>query len=167
MIAIKISNKKEFMSKLLASELFDSFLVESISIDTFNSFHIDGRIHKDFYKNNAGYVDDSHIQDNSSWAELRAVCYDLIKGKRTPLAFKMVFFCDDSMKENVIKAADAGIDPAQVTLGLNIKFANGIIMITTGCAYSIFTLDKTIEKAWDSYIPSFLSSLGIESEEYV
>ena len=35
---------------------------------------------------------------------------------------------------------------------------------TTGISYSIFTLDKSAEKAWDEYIPGFLESKGIEIE---
>ena len=34
MIALKINNKKEFMSKLLVSELFDAYYVEEATIDT-------------------------------------------------------------------------------------------------------------------------------------
>ena len=53
MIAVLASNNKEFMTKLLTSDIFDDFLVEEATIDTFNTFHIDGRIHKDFYKDNS------------------------------------------------------------------------------------------------------------------
>ena len=49
MTSIKITNKKSFMSKLLASTLFDEFLVEEAEITTFNTFHIDGQIRKEFF----------------------------------------------------------------------------------------------------------------------
>ena len=166
MIAKKITNKKEFMSKLLASESFGSFFVEQATIDTFNTFTIDGRTHKDFYKNDADYTDDSAFDEYSTWSLLRPVCYDLIKGKRTPLGFKFVFLCDKETKSKIIEQSSAGLTPDQVNLGLNIRFSAGNVIITTGCAYSVFTLDKTIEKAWDEYIPSFLTSFGIEYDDY-
>lgn len=166
MISIKINNKKAFMSKLLASELFDVFLVEEAEITTFNTFHIDGRIHKDFYKDVSieGVASDSAVGEYSSWKELKQICYELIKGKRTPLSFKFVFYLNDEVKSRLIKKADAGIDENQVRLGLNIRFINGDVILTTGCAIGIFTLDKSIEKAWDNYIPSFLDNNSIENE---
>ena len=51
MIAIKIMKQKNFMAKLLTSELFDNFLVEEVVIDTYNTFTVDGHIHNEFYKN--------------------------------------------------------------------------------------------------------------------
>ena len=49
MISVKIQNNKGFMKSLLTTDLFDNFYVEEVAIDTFNSFYIDGHIHKDFY----------------------------------------------------------------------------------------------------------------------
>ncbi len=166
MISIKIKNKKVFMSRLLASELFDSYLVEEAEITTFNTFHIDGKVHKDFYKDDAfGDLEDGQqLGSYSSWKELKPICFDLIKGKRTPLSFKFVFYLSEAEKEKLLEAADAGIAKDQVKLGLNIRFSASELYLTTGCAISIFTLDKSIEKAWDNYIPSFLDSNNIENE---
>jgi hypothetical protein len=169
MISTKINNKKIFMSKLLASELFDDFMVEEAEITTFNTFHIDGKIHKDFYKDNSGDLSDNNInsKEYSDWRDLKSTCFDLIKGKHTPLSFKFIFYLSNNEKAKLLSKADAGIDESQVKLGLNIRFFNGEILLTTGCAINIFTLDKTIEKAWDEYIPSFLASNGIDTEEYI
>ena len=164
MIALKINNKKEFMSGLLVSELFDSFYVEEASIDTFNTFHIDGRIHKDFYKNDADSGVEHSLSEFSLWSELKQICYSLIKGKRTPLGFKFVFHAPQELKNRLLASADAGLSQDQVNLGVNIRFANGDVILTTGTAFSIFTLDKEIEKAWDNYIPSFLEKSGISVE---
>lgn len=164
MISIKITNKKNFMQRLLASELFDAFYVEEAEITTFNTFHIDGLVHKDFYKDTLTGEDPEAVSEYSSWKELKHICYDLIKGKRTPLSFKFVFYLNDEAKSRLIKESDAGIDDSQVKLGLNIRFVNGDIIVTTGCAISIFTLDKSIEKAWDNYIPSFLDHNSIDNE---
>ena len=166
MISTKITNKKLFMSKLLTSELFDSYMVEEAEITTFNTFHIDGKIHKDFYKDNSVEFSDNTaaLKEYSDWKDLRCTCFDLIKGKHTPLSFKFIFYLSDSEKAKLLSEADAGIDEAQVRLALNIRFRNGDIILTTGCAINIFTLDKSIEKAWDEYIPSFLSQNGIDTE---
>lgn len=163
MIAIKIQRQKDFMGKLLASEVFDAFLVNEATIETFNTFHIDGKIHKDFYKSDA-QSDDIPVNEFSSWKELRPICLNLIKGKRTPLGFKFIFYLDDSSRKELIAANGSDILPEQVNLGLNIKYSGGEMVLTTGTAFNIFTLDKEIEKAWDSYIPSFLDKNNIEYE---
>ena len=166
MIALKVKNQKDFMARLLASEIFDSFFVEEATIDTFNTFHIDGHVHKDFYKSDADYSDGNEIDDYSKWSSIRPICLELIKGKRTPLGFKFVFQPDNVTKDKIIAEADAGIAPSEVLLGLNIRYANGTIVLTTGTAFKTFTLDKSIEKAWDAFIPSFLSKTGIELVDY-
>ena len=85
------------MAKLLTTELFDSFLVEEVTIDTFNTFTIDGRIHKEFYKDS----EESQAplsNEFSNWAKIRPIALSLIKGKQTPLGFKFILHLSDSDK---------------------------------------------------------------------
>lgn len=164
MIAIKVIKQKNFMAKLLTSELFDSFLVEEVVIDTYNTFTIDGRIHKEFYKN-ANDGDEGCPKDAfSKWEKLRPICLDLIKGRQTPLGFKFILRLNDEQKASLFGALDSDVSMDQVSFGINIKFSSGEVVITTGVNYSIFTLDKEAEKAWDNYVPSFLESNGIETD---
>jgi len=163
LIALKIKQQKNFMAKLLTTELFDSFLVEEVTIDTFNTFTIDGRIHKEFYKDS----EESQAplsNEFSNWAKIRPIALSLIKGKQTPLGFKFILHLSDSDKLALLQDADMDISPDQLSLGINIKFSQGEVIITTGVSYGIFTLDKSAEKAWDEYIPSFLESNGIEAD---
>ncbi|WP_026518746.1 DUF5721 family protein [Butyrivibrio sp. FCS006] len=163
MIALKIKQQKNFMAKLLTTELFDSFLVEEVTIDTFNTFTIDGRIHKEFYKDS----EEAEVALNnefSNWAKIRPIALSLIKGKQTPLGFKFILHLSDSDKLALLQNADMDISPDQISLGINLRFSQGEVIITTGVSYNIFTLDKSAEKAWDEYIPSFLESNGIEAD---
>ncbi len=164
MIAIKVNKQKNFMAKLLTSELFDSFLAEEIIIDTYNTFTIDGRIHKEFYKNANEDDESCPREDFSKWEKLRPICLDLIKGRQTPLGFKFILRLSDEQKASLFKGLDSDISLDQVSFGINIKFQSGEVVITTGVNYSIFTLDKEAEKAWDNYVPSFLESNGIETD---
>ncbi len=164
MIAIKVVKQKNFMAKLLTSELFDNFLTEEVVIDTYNTFTIDGRIHKEFYKNANEEDDACPKEEFSKWEKLRPICLELIKGRQTPLGFKFILRLDDQQKASLFETIDSDITMDQVSLGINIKFSSGEVVITTGVNYSIFTLDKEAEKAWDNYIPSFLESNGIETD---
>jgi hypothetical protein len=38
-------------------------------------------------------------------------------------------------------------------------------MITTGTSLKMFTMDRTVDNAWDSYVQSFLKSRGIAAEK--
>jgi len=167
MKAIKIQSQKDFMTKILTTDIFDFFLVNEITIETYNTFNINGRINNEFY-NDVDSDDNTKLTDKanqySTWSVLRPVCFNLIKGKRTPLGFKFVFYLDDENKAKLISENEISILPEQVVLGLNIKYANGEMILTSGTAFNIFTLDKELEKAWDSYIPSFLDKNNIEYE---
>ena len=163
MIALKILKQKNFMAKLLTTELFDSFTVEEATIDTFNTFTIDGRMHKEFFEGSdrSEEIPDSEFSD---WARIRPIVLSLIKGKHTPLGFKFILHFSDADKHSLLEKSDMDISPDQISLGINIKYSQGEVMITTGVSYSIFTLDKSAEKAWDEFIPSFLESNGIEAD---
>ncbi len=164
MISAKINEQKNFMSRLLTSELFDSFFVESATIDTYNTFSIDGRIHKEFYKDLSST---EQIPDDefSKWSKIRPICLELIKGKQTPLSFKFVLMADEDTKMSVLKDAGAENLSDQVSMVLNIGFSHGQVVVTTGVAMKVFSLDKTAEKAWDKYIPSFLESNDIRTSD--
>ena len=163
MIALKILKQKNFMSKLLTTDLFDDFTVEEITIDTFNTFTIDGRIHKEFYKD-SDTPEEVPKSEFSEWAKIRPIALSLIKGKHTPLGFKFILHLSDKDKLSILQESDMDIFPDQVSFGIGIKYSQGEVLITTGVSYTIFTLDKSAEKAWDEYVPSFLESNGIEAD---
>ena len=163
MIALKILKQKNFMSKLLTTDLFDDFTVEEVTIDTFNTFTIDGRIHKEFY-NDSVTPEEVPKSEFSEWAKIRPIALSLIKGKHTPLGFKFILHLSDKDKLSILQESDMDISPDQVSFGIGIKYSQGEVLITTGVSYTIFTLDKSAEKAWDEYIPSFLESNGIEAD---
>ena len=49
MLALTISDVKDFMNKLLIGEVFDNFSLVEASITTFNTFTIDGHLQQDFF----------------------------------------------------------------------------------------------------------------------
>ena len=164
MIALKINNIKTFMEKILTTEIFDHYLVEEVTIETFNTFSIDGHINREFYSGTDEETSNASGLSFSRWSELRPICLNLIKGKRTPISFKFVLHADNATKEAVIDKSGSDIEPSLLNLGVNIRFTKGELILTTGTAYSAFTLDKSTEKAWDNYFPSFLESCEIDNQ---
>lgn len=163
MIALQIQDIKNFMSKLLLSQTFDNFLLVEGNITTYSTFRIDGRIHKNFFSEEEIEERGMHNRDFSLWKEVKPFCLELIKGKKTPLGFKFIF---QLSKENTVKLlASSGItsiQPENVSgLLLNIRFDSNGLSCITATNLNLFTLDKSLEHAWDDMVKRFLKQQEI------
>lgn len=171
MIALKLMETKKFMSKLLLTDTFDHFLLIEGEIVTFNTFRIDGYIQRDFYKSD---ISDDSIQpeshadilpEYSEWSRLREYCFSIIKGKRTPLRFKFVFSLSPENIARLIAQEDLDFLPKDVQgLYLNISFGEDGLNCITGTSLNSFSMDKSLERSWDSMVQKFFSQKGISFE---
>ncbi len=163
MIALQIQDIKNFMSKFLLSQTFDNFLLVEGSITTYNTFRIEGRLHKDFFTNEEIEEKGLENREFSLWKEVKPFCLELIKGKKTPLGFKFTF---QLSKENTAKLlASSGITSIQLEnvsgLLLNVRYDNGSLNVITATNLNLFTLDKSLEHAWDDMVKRFLKQQEI------
>lgn len=163
MIALQIQDIKHFMSRLLLSQTFDQFLLVEGRITTYNTFRIDGRLHKDFFTQEE--IEDVALNDRdfSLWKEVKPFCLELIKGKKTPLGFQFVF---QLSKENIEKLLTSsgitGILPENVSgLLLNVHYGNNQLSCVTATNLNLFTLDKSLEHEWDNLVKRFLKQQEI------
>lgn len=158
MIAENINDVKKFMSHLLVGNSFDEFYVTDITITTYNTFHIDGHIRSEFYSSDEFEALNSPLL--SKWSTLKPFCYDIIKGKKTPLNFKIIFSMPPSLIEKLITENNISMASDNVAnLFVNIKYEGGSLSFTTGTSLKIFLLDKSLEQAFDRYISNFISTL--------
>lgn len=174
MISLKLTETKKFMSQLLLSELFDHFLFIEGDIVTFNSFHIDGYIQKDFYAEfppeelfsaASSFSGSEALPEYSYWKQVREYCFSLIKGKRTPLSFKFVFRLSPTNIAKLISKQNLDFQPNTVQgLYLNIQFSEQGLTCITGTSLNTFTLDKSLEKAWDGMVQRFFTKNGVAFE---
>lgn len=163
MISLQVKVTKNMMNALLASECFDAFLLEEAVVTTFNTFHIDGHTVKEFYT--ADELEEQ-IFEFSLWKEIRPFCFQLIKGKKTPVSFKVVLHAPDTLVEKIAATPECGVAANLIrALALNIRYDNGHVLCVTGSAYSTFIMDKSAEKLWDAYVRRMFSELGIDFEE--
>ena len=163
MIALQIQDIKQFMSKLLLSQTFDNFLLIEGSITTYNTFRIDGRLHKSFFTEEEKEAQGLEERAFSLWKEVKPFCLELIKGKKTPLSFQFVF---QLSKENtgklLLASGITSIQPENISgLLLNVPYDNGNLSVITATNLSLFTLDKTLEHAWDDMVKRFLKQQEI------
>ena len=158
MLALKINTNKTFMHKLLIGDTFDVFSLSEASITTFNQFHIDGKLHMDFFDTDTSQQLTENGSIYSSWKDIKPYCYSVIRGKLPPLQFKFVMQLSphqiNSLSDNN-KFSVAGQEISD--LFLNIQYKNNELFCTTGVFSPIFTFDKTFETLWDNIILDFFT----------
>lgn len=158
MISLKLTNRKEFMKHLLLSETFDHFLFIEGEITTFNKFTIDGYLQKDFFE-------EETTLEFSFWKQIREFCFSIIKGKRTPLNFKFIFSLSPENIAKLISQNDLDFQPQDVQgLYLNFRFNGADMQCITGTSLKTFSMDKSLEQAWDKMVQKFFAQKGIEYE---
>lgn len=165
MILCKIKDKKDFIGKLLTGECFDSFLLKEASIHGFVPFQIDGHINKGFFDADDPDSADKLAYEYTRWKDIRPICFDLIKGKRTPTKFMFVLYLKPEAANAMFEKAGISMENSMVqNLILNIRFEQGEMTITTGVDYLGFTLDKQGEQLWDTTARKFLDKKEIAYE---
>lgn len=165
MISLQIIDVKDFMSKLLISDTFNKFLLSEATITTGNTFTIDGHVNKDFYTPEE--LEDNNLADHtiSTWEMLKPFCFELIKGKKTPLSFKLVFLLSPTNVTKLLEQSGISLTPIDINgLFLNIKYINNTLHCITGTSIKLFTLDKSLETEWDNMIQKFFKANEIPFE---
>lgn len=159
MISLEITERKNFMNQLFLTETFDAFFLSEATFVTFNTFHIDGRLKPEYYSSeeleNSGMTE----QLFSSWHQVRPFCLELIRGKHTPLEFKIVFRLSDANVQKLLVQSSLSLRPADIAgLFLNLHYHDGKLTCTTGTALTFFTLDKSLDHVWDTMVQKFFVS---------
>jgi hypothetical protein len=168
MISLEIKATKVFMNSLLVSAQFENFLVEEVVITTFNTFNIDGHIVREFYNNEELETLESgeNVLEFSSWRDIRPVCFSLIRGKKTPVSFRVVLRAPMDIIEEIAANPECGVAANLIrSLAINIRYENGKVTCVTGTSFSTFVMDKSVEKLWDGYVRRLFSSFGLDFEE--
>ena len=127
---------------------------------TFNTFRIDGFIQKDFFDI------DTDLPEYSYWKNIREYCFSLIRGKRTPLSFRFVFSLSHRNIARLIEQNNLALDPDEIQgLYLNIRFDGKSLACVTGSSFKTFSMDKTLEHAWDEMVEKFFRQKQIAFEK--
>ncbi len=163
MVALQIADIRFFMKKLLLSSTFDHFLLLEGSITTFNTFHISGILKKSYFT----IKEQEAMEDRSLsyWEEVRPFCFELIRGKRTPLAFHFTFQLSAPNMERFLAQAGTPVPADQIRgLLLNLRYDGSSLLCTTGTSLSVFLPDKNLDHAWDDMVQKFFHQQEIPYE---
>lgn len=166
MIALKITDIKNFMNQFLGSDTFDSFLLLEAVIRKDATFTIDGHLNTDYYSS-------TELEENGlagceilSFRTLRPVCYQLIRGSHTPASFRFVLALSPEQTASTLQQSASGLGSRDVAgILFNLNFHEGTLTLTTGISYRTFTMDHTLDHEWDSLLQKFLNRHRICYEE--
>lgn len=151
------------MNRLLKSELFDHFLLSEATIHGAISYSIDGHINKEFFEAEELASLTADGSEYLPFSHFRPICYELIRGKHTPLYMKFVFLLSPSNAVKTIASSGSTLAASDVGgIYLNLTFRDGRMALTTGVSYRTFSMDRALDISWDTMAARFLTSHGID-----
>ena len=162
MISLKILEMNRCMGKLLKGENFDGFLLKEGFLRTNIEYRFQGQLFAEYFDTSEQEkLDEKYVY----WGELRPTVFELIKGKRTPLAFSFTLLLTKNDTTQLLARRQVNVGEDTPSLFLQIRFDHGVGHIVTGTARNTFTLDKSLEEAWDAEVKQILKAMELAVEE--
>lgn len=160
MVNIHIEDKKSFTSNLFIKDAFDDYLLVEAAITTFNTYTIDGRIQKRFY------TDEEYEllgkPQFSRWGDMKKICFNMIKGSKTPLKFKIVLKLSEEKTKYIADKSGGTLTENDIQgLLLNIRYDNDSMDCVTAVALKLFSMDKSVEEEFDGYMEKVLLNVAL------
>lgn len=151
-----VEELKSFMALLLRSDLFDAWEVTEAKVETFFELSVNGRLKKDFFEES-----ETITRDFAKWGEVKEIFFQAIKGKRLPGIFRIVLAAEQEWTEQILKECRKEKEEAGAVLYLNIRYSANGCQLISGVSHAGFTMDKTLDVAWDTALQEFLKKNGI------
>ena len=145
MLSFTISDTKTFMSLLLKGTAFDDFLFCQGEISAFAFLSIDGKRDMDYYP-------DTETETRCSWAEIKPLVFQAVKGKKIPKQMKLVL---------ARPKADLLSYPNLRDVFWNLIFRDNTLLCTLSVLEETFSMDKAAEKQWEEWVLSFCKTHNI------
>lgn len=157
MLALQVTSMKSFMNHLLVADTFDNFLMVEATICAANTYQIDGHVNKEFFASQDTEAP-ACPYDFVLWKDMKGLCFNLIKGKRTPLFFKFVLHLKPDTVSKLLAAGGCSLPTEQIkALVLTVKYDGTQAVLTTGSAYHTFVMSKEPDMIWDKALQQFLT----------
>ena len=157
MFSMEITNIPGFMNHLLSKDTFDHFLTVEASIRMAVTYQIDGSWNKDFF-------DSEEVPSSpyASWKEVRAIVYQIVKGRRLPSSMKIVLSLPEAYLNYLFGTPGEGDFRDSISgVHLNILYSPKSLKVTSGIAGHSFLMDRRPEQLADEALKSFLKKKEI------
>lgn len=153
------------MSKLLIGTSFDTFWLSEASVTTSVTYTIDGSLHPEFFDTTENEVLAGEHRSYALWRDMKPFCFSIMKGKKTPLHFKIVFLLSRKNTEKLLANSRLPYTCEDVFgLFVNFQYDGSHLTCTTGSSLKTFTLDKSLDRVWDEMIQKFFRQQQIACE---
>lgn len=147
-----IEEKTQYIKELFEEEKYDSFYLYEARIKTKLDYYINGRLNRDYFDTETQETLPEYIE----WKAIKQTLYDLIKGERLPISFKLILMFH---RENICRLLEMHQLPVKEedvsALFMNLVYEHETLAVTTGTSLKIFTMDKTLEHIWDDTIRKY------------
>lgn len=154
MKSFDIEDIKNYMNQLLVNERFDSFYLYEARVKGALDYFIGGKLNKDYYEE--GELKELGETEYIAWGKVKHVVYELMKGKKLPINFKIILMFNRDNIKRLIEMNNLPIKPEDVgALFYNIHFEAGQLNVTTGTSLKVFTMDKRLEQLWDENVGKY------------
>lgn len=155
MISLKLTDTKAFMSHLLVKNTFDSLLLYKAELSMSYSFTLDGSVNKSFYSEDE--LNGLEHKEYTQWSTIKSFCYSFIKGSKVPTGMKVIFIMSDDVTSQILKDSGSSLKNEDVEgLFINVNYKDDAVSIVTGTSFKEFSLDKSVDKAFDNYVRQLL-----------
>ena len=165
MIALQVQDIKSFMSKLLIGTDFDAFWLSEATVTTSITYTLDGHLHPDFFDTQEAELLQAEGREYTLWKDIKPFCFSIMKGKKTPLHFKIVFMLSKKNTEKLLLGNRVPLSIDDIFgLFVNFQYDGTHLTCTTGTSVKTFTLDKTLDHVWDELVQKFFRQQQIPYE---
>ena len=164
MIGLSVLDIKNFMAGILTGTMFDKFYLRDGEIQTFTEFHLGGYL-------NRPYFDSEEWEALAGrklclWSEVKPFAFQLIKGHKLPVRFKLVFQLSDENTRWLLERHHLPVNPEDMGgLFMNITYDHEKLVCTSGVSYKTFVMDKTLEQCWDDTVCQYFKKNHITVEQ--
>lgn len=152
-----------FMGKLLKGENFDGFLLKEGFLRTGMEYRFQGKVFPEYFDTEDR---EKHTEEYTFWGEVKPFVFELVKGKRTPLAFSFTLLLTKNDTAEFLSRRQVNVGEDVPSLFLQIRFEHDTGHMVTGTARNTFTLDKSLDEAWDEEVKQRMKAmeLAVETE---
>ena len=165
MLALKITDIKDFTTKLLIGETFDAFWLSEATVTTYVTYNIEGNLHNDFFDTETLDSLKENERTYALWKEIKPFCFQIMKGKKTPLSFRISFLLSKNNMRRLLQQSGLNLSIDDIySLMLHFHYDGTSLTCTTGTSLRIFTLDKTLDRVWDDMVLQFFRQQHIVTE---
>jgi hypothetical protein len=164
MLALTIEDIKSATRELFVGDLFDRFLCTKVVIHQGVDYTIDGKCNLEFYDTEEQETRAALVY--TAWEEIKPIAFQMIRGHRLPLSFQIVLCAAPSSVEKLLKHTPCPLTQDQIEgLFINLHYKDERLTLTTGSSYTVFTMDKSLDHAFEDAVKKLIRTRDIAFRE--